>query len=83
MSPTFTASTSSLGDFVAFMQHADALGIRVLIDLVVNHTSVDCPWFQDARRSPASFYRDWYVWADQRPRNHRDGIVFPGKQTTT
>jgi maltose alpha-D-glucosyltransferase / alpha-amylase len=73
----------SLGDFVAFMQHAEALGIRVLIDLVVNHTSVDCPWFQDARRSPASFYRDWYVWADQRPRNHRDGVVFPGQQTTT
>jgi maltose alpha-D-glucosyltransferase / alpha-amylase len=73
----------SLGDFVAFMQHADALGIRVIIDLVVNHTSVDCPWFQDARRSPDSFYRDWYVWADQRPRNHRDGIVFPGQQTTT
>jgi maltose alpha-D-glucosyltransferase / alpha-amylase len=73
----------SLGDFVAFMQHAQALGIRVLIDLVVNHTSVDCPWFQDARRSPASFYREWYVWADQRPRNHRDGIVFPGQQTTT
>jgi maltose alpha-D-glucosyltransferase/alpha-amylase len=73
----------SLGDFVAFMQHAQALGIRVLIDLVVNHTSVDCPWFQDARSSPTSLYRDWYVWADQRPRNHRDGIVFPGQQTTT
>jgi maltose alpha-D-glucosyltransferase/alpha-amylase len=73
----------SLGDYVAFMQHADALGIRVIIDLVVNHTSIDCPWFQDARRSRNSFFRDWYVWADQRPSNHKEGIVFPGQQTTT
>jgi maltose alpha-D-glucosyltransferase/alpha-amylase len=73
----------SLGDFVAFMQHADALGIRVIVDLVVNHTSVECPWFQQARRDPRSFFRDWYVWADERPKNHRDGIVFPGEQKTT
>jgi maltose alpha-D-glucosyltransferase/alpha-amylase len=73
----------SLGDFVTFMNRAEALGIRVLVDLVVNHTSVDCPWFDQARRDRKSFYRDWYVWADQRPRNHRDGIVFPGTQTTT
>jgi maltose alpha-D-glucosyltransferase / alpha-amylase len=73
----------TLGDFVAFMQHADALGIRVIVDLVVNHTSVDSPWFQSARRDPHSRYRDWYVWTDQRPKNHRNGIVFPGRQTTT
>ena len=73
----------SLGDFVSFMQHADALGIRVIVDLVVNHTSVDSPWFQDARANPKSFFRDWYVWSDARPKNHREGIVFPGQQTTT
>ena len=73
----------SLGDFVAFMQHADALGIRVIVDLVVNHTSIDSPWFQEARANRRSFYRDWYVWADQRPKNHKDGIVFPGEQTST
>ena len=73
----------SLGDFVAFMRHADALGIRVIIDLVVNHTSIDSPWFQQARSDPHSFFRDWYVWSDIRPKNHRDGIVFPGQQTTT
>ena len=51
-SPTTTASTTkhgSLGDFVEFMNHADALGIRVIVDLVVNHTSIDIPWFQQAR----------------------------------
>jgi maltose alpha-D-glucosyltransferase/alpha-amylase len=73
----------SLGDFVAFMQHAQALGIRVIVDLVVNHTSVDCPWFQNARADRRSFYRDWYVWTDTRPKNHKEGIVFPGQQTST
>ena len=76
------AKHGSLGDFVAFMRHADALGIRVIVDLVVNHTSVDCPWFQ-AARSGDRFYHDWYVWSDIRPKNHKDGIVFPGQQTTT
>jgi maltose alpha-D-glucosyltransferase/alpha-amylase len=72
----------SLGDFVAFMQQADALGIRVIIDLVVNHTSIDAPWFQRARAGD-EFYRDWYVWSDTRPKNHKDGIVFPGQQKST
>src|SRR5688572_22950055 len=73
----------SLGDFVNFMNHADALGIRVIVDLVVNHTSVQCPWFQDARANPKSPFRDWYVWADDKPKNHKDGIVFPGTQKST
>ena len=73
----------SLGDFVNFMNHAKALGMRVIADLVANHTSVDCQWFQSARNHPRSFFRDWYVWADERPKNHKDGIVFPGEQTTT
>jgi maltose alpha-D-glucosyltransferase/alpha-amylase len=77
------AKHGSLGDFVAFMQHADSLGIRVIVDLVVNHTSVDSPWFQQARADPRSFFRDWYVWSETRPRNHKQGIVFPGEQTTT
>ena len=73
----------SLGDFVNFMNHAQALGLRVIVDLVVNHTSIDSPWFQEARANPTSLFRDWYVWADERPKNHREGIVFPGQQTTT
>jgi maltose alpha-D-glucosyltransferase/alpha-amylase len=65
------------------MNHAEALGIRVIIDLVVNHTSVESPWFQRARSSPDDFFRDWYVWSDIRPKNHKEGIVFPGQQLTT
>jgi maltose alpha-D-glucosyltransferase / alpha-amylase len=73
----------SLGDFVAFMEHAKALGLRVIVDLVVSHSSIDHPWFQSARSDPNSPYRDWYVWADERPKNHAEGIVFPGQQKTT
>jgi maltose alpha-D-glucosyltransferase / alpha-amylase len=73
----------SLGDYVEFMHHAEALGIRVIVDLVVNHTSIDSPWFQQARADPRSRFRNWYVWSDERPKNHKDGIVFPGEQTTT
>ncbi len=73
----------SLGDFVAFANHAHALGIHVVIDLVVNHTSIDHPWFQHARKNPDSPFRDWYVWSKKRPRDHDKGMVFPGVQTTT
>jgi maltose alpha-D-glucosyltransferase / alpha-amylase len=73
----------SPGDFVEFMNHAKAIGIRVIADLVVNHTSIEHPWFQSARRDPRSPYRDWYVWADERPEDHDSGMVFPGVQHTT
>ncbi|HEX6323076.1 MAG TPA: alpha-amylase family protein [Vicinamibacterales bacterium] len=73
----------SLGDFANFMNHAKALGLRVIVDLVVSHTSIDHPWFQSARSSPRSPFRDWYVWSKERPKNHKEGIVFPGTQKTT
>ena len=70
----------SLGDFVAFTPAAQDRGLRVLIDLVVNHTSTDHPWFQSARSDPASPYRDWYVWSEEKPPHLDDGVVFPGVQ---
>ncbi|MBV8746801.1 MAG: alpha-amylase family protein [Xanthobacteraceae bacterium] len=73
----------TLGDFVEFTHAAQQRGIRVLIDLVVNHTSDQHPWFQDARRNPQSKYRDWYVWSDKRPPNANTGMVFPGVQKST
>jgi maltose alpha-D-glucosyltransferase / alpha-amylase len=72
----------NLGHFVEFMNHARALGMRVIVDLVVNHTSVDHPWFQAARNDPASPFRSYYVWSKERPSDHADGIVFPGVQET-
>ncbi|HVL59678.1 MAG TPA: alpha-amylase family protein, partial [Burkholderiaceae bacterium] len=71
------------GDFVEFMNHAQQNGMRVIVDLVVNHTSIDHPWFQTARRDRASPLRDWYVWSRSRPADHADGAVFPGVQNTT
>jgi len=73
----------TLGDFVDFTQQASQRGIRVMIDLVVNHTSDQHPWFQEARRDPRSKYRDYYVRSDTRPENHDEGMVFPGVQKTT
>lgn len=70
----------TLGDFVEFMQAARDRGMRVIVDLVVNHTSDQHPWFQSARADPASPYRDWYVWRDEKPANADDGVVFPGVQ---
>ncbi len=73
----------TLGDFVEFTHAAKSRGIRVIIDLVVNHTSDQHPWFQEARRDPKSRYRDWYVWSDRKPANADTGMVFPGVQKTT
>jgi maltose alpha-D-glucosyltransferase / alpha-amylase len=70
----------SSGDFVEFMQSAKKLGIRVIIDLVVNHTSDQHPWFKAARSDQNSRYRDWYIWSRKRPAGWNKGMVFPGVQ---
>jgi maltose alpha-D-glucosyltransferase/alpha-amylase len=76
-------SLGTLGDFVEFTHAAKQRGMRVLIDLVINHTSDQHPWFQEARKDPGSKYRDWYVWSKKRPPHIEDGVVFPGVQKTT
>src|SRR5690348_3100241 len=73
----------TLGDFVEFTNGCKQRGLRVLIDLVVNHTSNEHPWFQEARRDPKSKYRDWYVWSKSKPKHVSDGVVFPGVQKAT
>lgn len=73
----------TLGDFVEFAHGCRQRGMQLMIDLVVNHTSDQHPWFQEARRDPGSKYRDWYVWSKTKPRNAKDGIVFPGIQKST
>ena len=67
----------TLGDFVEFMRTARARGIRVIADLVVNHTSDQHPWFRSARSSRESPYRDFYVWRDEPPEDGPQGLVFP------
>ncbi len=73
----------SPGDFVEFMRQARMRGMRVIIDLVVNHTSDQHPWFQAARSDPQSPYRNYYVWSEEQPENAHEGVVFPGVQTRT
>jgi maltose alpha-D-glucosyltransferase / alpha-amylase len=73
----------TLGDFVEFTHGAKQRGIRVLIDLVVNHTSDEHDWFKQARRDPNSKYRDWYVWSKKKPPRADHGMVFPGVQKST
>ncbi|GAA1533950.1 alpha-amylase family protein [Kribbella lupini] len=70
------------GDLVELITLAKDRGIRVIADLVVNHTSDQHPWFQSARASRQSPYRDWYVWRDQPPENASEGIVFPDQETS-
>ena len=73
----------TLADFVEFTHAAKQRGMRVPIDLVVNHTSNEHRWFQEARRDPKSKYRDWYVWSKKRPIDADKGVVFPGVQKST
>ena len=70
----------TMPDFEAFMQAATARHIRVIMDLVVNHTSDSCAWFQEAERDTNSAYHNWYVWQKKRPENYNVGMVFPGVQ---
>ncbi|GGD86326.1 trehalose synthase [Aureimonas endophytica] len=73
----------SLGEFVDFIQAAKDRGLRVIVDLVVNHSSIDHPWFQASRADPTGRYGDWYVWSKEKPADADKGMVFPGVQKTT
>ena len=73
----------TVGDFVDFTRHAEEYGIRVMMDLVINHTSDQHPWFKQARKDKDSPYRDWYVWSKKKPRGAKKGIIFRGLQKTT
>ena len=72
----------TLGDFVEMIRTASNLGIRVLVDLVMNHTSDQHPWFQQARRDRRSRYRSYYVWSDEK-QSEPSEVVFPGEQDST
>ncbi len=69
----------TLGDFAELLHQAANRGIKVIIDLVVNHTSDQHPWFQQALKADSP-YRDWYVWSDTEPADRFKGMVFPGEQ---
>jgi maltose alpha-D-glucosyltransferase / alpha-amylase len=66
----------SVDDVRALIEAAHRRGIRVIADLVMNHTSSDHPWFQESRSSTDSPRRDWYVWSDTNERYQEARIIF-------
>ncbi len=82
----FTAvhpSYGTLADFKVFLREAHRRGIRVVTELVINHTSDEHPWFQKSRRGkPGSPWRDFYVWSDT-PEKYKDArIIFKDFETS-
>ncbi|MGW4984315.1 maltose alpha-D-glucosyltransferase [Streptomyces mirabilis] len=72
----------SIDDFVALLDAAHDRGIRVIIDLVMNHTSDAHPWFQQSRTDPQGPYGDFYMWADD-DRGYPDArIIFVDSETS-
>ncbi len=69
-------------DFRAFVEAAHERGIRVIADLVMNHTSSDHPWFQEARQGRDNPKHDWYVWADDEERYADARIIFLDTETS-
>jgi trehalose synthase len=68
------------GDMVELIRTARDRGIRVIADLVVNHTSDHHPWFRHARRGPESPFHDFYVWKDEKPEEKPGDVVFPDRE---
>jgi len=76
-------SYGSLEDFDRFIEEAHRRGIRVITELVINHTSDQHPWFQAARRAPAgSTERDFYVWSDTNQKYQGVRIIFTDTETS-
>ena len=57
----------SLEDFDTLVEQSHARGIRIIMDLVLNHSSDQHPWFLESRSSRENPYRDWYIWQNARP----------------
>ena len=73
---TVHPSYGTLEDFRKLLESAHERGIRVIIEMVLNHTSDQHPWFQEARSSQDNPHRDWYVWSDTDTRYKGTRIIF-------
>lgn len=80
---TVNPKYGTMDDFRQFIAEAKKRKIRVISDVVLNHTSIKHPWYESARQDPQSPYRKWYVWAEELPDDADKGMVFPGVQQTT
>ena len=73
---TILPDYGKLGDAVRLMEEAHRRGIRIIADLVVNHTSDQHPWFQESRQSQDNPRADWYVWSDTDQKYPEARIIF-------
>ena len=73
----------SLTDFDNFVAAAKRDSIKVIMDLVVNHTSNEISWFKEAEKDTSSIYHNWYLWSKEQPENYDTGMIFPGVQKET
>jgi len=73
---TVHPSYGTLEDFKTFLNAAHTRGIRVIIEMVMNHTSDQHPWFQEARSTRDNPKRDWYVWSDTDTKYQGVRIIF-------
>lgn len=67
----------TLADFKRLLEEASARNIRVMVDLVPNHTSDEHPWFLESKTSKANPKADWYVWKDPHPDSESDRLPLP------
>ena len=72
----------SLDDFKALVEGVHARGMRLIVDVVVNHTSDQHPWFVEARAARNSPRRDWYVWSDTPDRYKEARIIFQDTESS-
>lgn len=70
----------TFGDFVETMRTAQSHGIRIIADLVVNHTSDQHPWFLESKSSKSNPKRNWYIWADEPEEEPAEGVMFPDRE---
>lgn len=69
----------NMGDVMDFLDLASEFNLRIILDLPINHTSVEHPWFLEACANPTSKYRNYYIWAKEKPEDKDEKIIF-GKQ---
>jgi maltose alpha-D-glucosyltransferase/alpha-amylase len=79
---TIHADYGRVDDVRDLIEQAHQRGVRVIADLVMNHTSAEHPWFQASRSSPDDPKRDWYVWSDTNQRYEDARIIFTDTETS-
>ncbi len=73
----------SMADFESFMALAKSKNIKIIMDMVLNHTSIEHPWFSQARSDSTGELRSRYNWLKVQPKDYDKGMVFEGVQTET